>query len=336
MLLKNGGLLFAALCLALALGECILRVSGVTDSFAERAGRGGYVSEYDATDEQSLHTYSSNTKSKLVGRECTYIFSTNKEDCNDKEWAVRKSDTTRLRVLFVGDSFTDNEGGNGFSFERTLESKIDSLEVMNGGVAGSDPFFEYQLFHERLIKYKPDMVFVFLNISDITDVIVRGGFERFDSNGKPHYKVAPRWESLYAKIHLVRAVAKAFLSRQFLLPEEEKKARLEAIDKIEKCLDRFQSTCAENSIKCVFVFLPVKSEICKGIMDTDPIMKYAERANYPTIDMYDFFRKNNVSAANAKYYYGKYDGHNNSTGYAMVAKGLQQYFEDSVFVKKHL
>ena len=71
-------------------------------------------------------------------------------------------------------------------------------------------------------------------------------------------------------------------------------------------------------------------------MDTDPIMKYAERANYPTIDMYDFFRKNNVSAANAKYYYGKYDGHNNSTWYAMVAKGLQQYFEDSVFVKKHL
>jgi len=282
MLLKKVGLLFVALCLALLLGECILRVSGITDSFAERAGRGGYVSEYDAKDEKSLHTYSPNTKSKLVGRECTYIFNTNKEGCNDKEWAVRKNDTTRLRVLFMGDSFTDNEGGNGFSFERTLESKIDSLEVMNGGIAGSDPFFEYQLFHERLIKYKPDMVFVFLNISDITDVIVRGGFERFDSNGKPHYKSPPPWEPLYAKVHLVRAVAKAFLNRQFLLPAEEKKARLEAIDKIGKCLDKFQSACAENSMKCVFVFLPVKSEICKGIMDTDRILDYAELANYST------------------------------------------------------
>lgn len=82
--------------------------------------------------------------------------------------------------MCLGDSFTECMGSTGDStFEHLLAWGNDSLEVMNCGMAGSDPFFEYKLFEDKLLKYKPDDVFVFVNVSDIFDVMTRGGFERF-------------------------------------------------------------------------------------------------------------------------------------------------------------
>lgn len=230
----------------------------------------------------------------------------------------------------MGDSFTDNVGGNGYSFEKELENHIDSIEVMNAGVSGSDPFYEYILLEKKLLQYKPDIVFVDINLSDITDVIVRGGFERFTGDGKVRYKPGPWWEPVFAKLHIVRAVAKAFLSRQFLLPAQDKKARAEAMLKIETCLDKFQAICNAHNIRCVFVFIPVEKEVMRGAMEANAVLNYCKSRNYATIDLLHYFLNNGVSVHNASQYYGVLDGHQNAKGYAMVSKGLQQYFADTL------
>jgi hypothetical protein len=46
---------------------------------------------------------------------------------------------------------------------------------MAAGVAGSDPFYEYRLLVDKLLACQPDLVMTVVNVSDVIDVIVRGG-----------------------------------------------------------------------------------------------------------------------------------------------------------------
>jgi hypothetical protein len=81
----------------------------------------------------------------------------------------------------------------------------DSVDLMNAGVCGSDPFENYMNFKNRLQIYKPQLIIQTLTTTDITtDSRLCGGMERFQENETVKYKAAPWWEPLYAFSYISR------------------------------------------------------------------------------------------------------------------------------------
>lgn len=104
----------------------------------------------------------------------SYILSTNSLGFKDRTPREVSLSSNQVRLLFLGDSFTE---GVGLEYEKTFVGLVDAafqshrIEVFNAGVASYSPAIygkkaEYLLEEAGL---KVDHVFVFLDISDIQD-----------------------------------------------------------------------------------------------------------------------------------------------------------------------
>jgi len=165
---------------------------------------------YDNTHARALYVYDKDAEISFKKKEFSHYRKTNHLGLCDRDYAQHKSDTV-FRIIVFGDSFTE---GVGVTADKTwvklLEGKLNAeglkYEVFNAGISGSDPFFGFYLLKNELISYKPDMVLLAVNPSDINDIIVRGGFERFGTNNSVVYNKPPWWEILYAHSYVLRTV----------------------------------------------------------------------------------------------------------------------------------
>jgi len=115
--------------------------------------------------------------------------------------------------MAIGDSFTE---GWGASFEniwlnmlgKNLNARHSGIHVRTicGGVAGSDAFYGYRNLVDRLMAYQPDWVLLVINDSDILDVVVRGGFERFQPDGTVRGADAPEMPWMYESSQFARFI----------------------------------------------------------------------------------------------------------------------------------
>ena len=173
-------------------------------SYSEKNSEFLYVSPYTVKEsnwspvwQKNLHVYKPNYRSSLNFAEYAYHIQTNSEGLREAEIPVPNPHSD-YRILALGDSFTEGRGaGQDSTWPKSLERKLNASAgsrktmVINAGISGSDPFFEYQLLKERLLKYNPNMVIVAINSSDIDDLIIRGGMERFQPGGILKYKEGP-------------------------------------------------------------------------------------------------------------------------------------------------
>jgi lysophospholipase L1-like esterase len=92
------------------------------------------------------------------------------------------------KILALGDSFTEGVGAPEDSTwihilaQKIAESRSKKVTYLNGGLSGSDPFLSFRIMKEVTKKYKPDLVVLMMNSSDISDYYNVGGKERFDPN----------------------------------------------------------------------------------------------------------------------------------------------------------
>lgn len=104
----------------------------------------------------------------------SHILSTNSLGFKDRTPREVPLSSNQVRLLFLGDSFTE---GVGFEYEKTFVGLIDTalqpfrIEVLNAGVASYSPaiYFKKTEYLLEKIGLKIDHVFVFLDISDIQD-----------------------------------------------------------------------------------------------------------------------------------------------------------------------
>jgi hypothetical protein len=203
---------------------------------------------------------------------------------------------------------------------------------MNCGMAGSDPFFEYVLLRDKLLKYKPDVVVVMINESDINDVVSWGGFDRFRPDGLVGRRSGgPWWEFIYADSYLFRLfIKKAFvLDDMFYTTGQRAELRSMAIKELNLCMDSLQVLCTANNIYCFFAFNPFRNDFQNGLGETKQIIESASAKGYKTIDLLPYFRPKGVNEQNSSEYFGAVDGHCNNKGYQMVAKGIRQAINES-------
>ena len=228
-------------------------------------------------------------------------------------------------MLFRSNSFTEGIGTPQDSiWPKLLEDRIrlaskKKVAVFNAGKAGSDPFFGYMLLKKRMLKYNPDIVLVAISSSDFNFYRFRGGFERFTSDGY-HFRKEPWWEKFYAVSYICRFITDDMMHyKYFLTPEEYKNDSIKAMNDINNCLHKFYKL----SLNCNFKFAVVYCD--DGIYELNPILNSLKQEKIiPVIDLVKYNRNNaQLTCERRKTYYWPLDGHCNSRGYYLFAKGVE-------------
>ncbi|MEE2830647.1 MAG: hypothetical protein VX498_15775 [Myxococcota bacterium] len=200
------------------LAEGVLRVSGTYRTWSEIQG-GGYVSPTD-----SHHFYVPwvgrdnriEAKYHIVQPEFEHVVTTNSLGMRADEPEGEKPAGIR-RIIGLGDSFAMGYGVEREDswlevIERNLNSRMEEsgspvrYETVNAAVPGHDPVFSYQMLYRRAIRFEPDIVVLAVNDSDVFDLAIRGGMDRFDEQGRVTGVGDAPFEFLFQHSHLARSI----------------------------------------------------------------------------------------------------------------------------------
>ncbi|MEX0812905.1 MAG: hypothetical protein WD048_11870 [Chitinophagales bacterium] len=320
---------FTSVLFVLFLFEVFLLISGYNKTYLELAG-GYYFSPYEPENESHYHTWPTNSNEHWIEKpEYRHWRPTNTLGYPDEEWKLAK-EKGEMRILALGDSFTEGDGAPfDSSYVAILRNAYftsdDSISIMNAGVCGSDPFFDFEALKDKLIVYHPDVILQTLSAQDLlTDIIIRGGEERFVEDGLKFNK-PPWWEPIYAVSFLSRFYFQNLgyteLLRQKYLTESE----ISLLNK--KLLTLFEDYlgfCDQHDIDLVIILRPDKDEIINKQynFDFEKILAYLnQNKNVKVIDLLDAYLKYmETTDTHVDRYFWKYDGHHNSRGYEMMAR----------------
>jgi hypothetical protein len=109
-----------------------------------------------------------NKQELAVTSDFSVVYRTNSKGLRDREYEYEKT-PGKLRVLALGDSFTFGEGvPYGERFADLPEQQLDGVEILNTGVPGWGTEAELLYLAREGLRYRPDVVVLFLNYVDLT------------------------------------------------------------------------------------------------------------------------------------------------------------------------
>lgn len=335
---RNVRLAIAALYVGVCLAEALLRVTHIHTTYLER--RGGpfslYASYYAAHEIGWYHVRPSKETCFLRSPEFSFERTTNSLGLSDKEPPADKK-PGEYRIIALGDSFTEGDGAPEESaWPRVLKASLERanpavpISCINAGVSGSDPFFEYVLLRDLLLPLRPDLVIVAIN-EEASEIMVRGGMERFKPDGTVQYKNPPSWEWLYASSHIARLVTHRLLGYDYLFfnPAQRALERDKAVLLIEQSVRMLQRLAEENHFTLLVVCHPLQYEVERGSFEyLSTILAACRTYGIEHLDMLEYFLAvEKIGRDNAGAYYWAHDGHHNARGYAAFARGVQWKLE---------
>jgi len=269
----------------------------------------------------------------LKDPEYSFIRHMNSIGYSNVEWMLKKK-KDELRILCLGDSFTEGDGAHKDSsyvsfLRRKLNTKYQQpITVMNAGKCGSDPFFNYINYRDRLSVFQPDIIVQTISTHDITDdIYLRGGMERFGKDsivsftGRPHSNM----ELLYSISYTSRIFFR-WLEYNELLVRPVTPKQSEIIQK--SCLRLFKDyyrLVSNNQATLVIVFLPGQQQI----NDSYPpyfldLIRETRRIPLHTIDLLPYYH---ALAHEPFNFYWVNNAHHNAKGYEMMADGIFESLE---------
>jgi lysophospholipase L1-like esterase len=336
---ENYTLALSATIAALIACELALLSIGISKTYMEEIS-GYYYSDYEPQGKSHYNLWDTAMTEHWVQKpEYKYWRPTNTLGFSDINWIKEKKPNTK-RILALGDSFTE---GDGAPFDSTyvnlLKQKIaatgEIAVTMNAGVCGSDPFFNYMTYTNLLSPYKPDKVLLMIGANDIIrDYRIRGGMERFKTDGTTQYRKPPWWEPLYACSHIFRCYMKILGYNQTLLPDTFSEPEKKLTDfEISTVLKNLNEVCVHDSAKLFLIIQPVLGELIYNKYSYDftaikDSLKHQE--NIQILDLLPAFQSKMItSKTSATDYYWAKDGHHNAKGYELMA----QCIYDSLFKK---
>lgn len=311
--------------------ETYVRYTGKQKTYSEKAGQ-PYRSAYTTDHENWYRRHRPNTEVRSTFPEFSLNYMTNNEGCRDATFFVAKS---RFRIIVGGDSFGECLGSsNDNTWEKIAQTNLlDSLrnrvEIWNAAFSGSDPVAEYVFLRDRLSLYHPDLYVMQINASDMGDVKIRGGLERFNSDGTVTFKKPPLMEKLFQYSHLFRMlVTTPFFDRRIvddaMIPIwEQKSVDHQAAKTIIAAIDSARVFCKKINCKFLVVFHPMNWEVeqdrpskCQEVMDL------CKQKNISFLDVRQEFKKMGITKSNFHELYWPIDGHYNNAGYNKLALAI--------------
>lgn len=309
--------------------EVFLRVTQIGITYYERE-KGGFVSAYSCNDKTWFHTWLPNSKHMLRASEFSYPRTTNSLGYSDIEPRLNK-DTNEIRIMTIGDSFTEGDGAPfDSSYPQLLKSIIQSnhpsanLSLINAGACGSDLYYDYTAYKLGLEKYKPDVVFFMVSTSDLKDIFCRGGKERFKPDGTVSYKKAPWPEPIVAVSVVSRILFIPFYNRGFIPRWGYKKQLASEIERITRLMQELNDMAKASGSRIVILLKPEIQECRAGKYEPDytPIIEAGDiLSNVRVCNLLSYYNNSNACGDNAYKYYWRINKHHNSNGYKLMAEG---------------
>lgn len=331
--LQDLTLLAAALTVSLLGADAVLRYGVRTRlTYGETNGSAVYRSVYRYDNPSWYHTFGRNRTVRDVKPEYTQERRTNSLGLPEREVPV-DTPADEYRVLALGDSFTEGAGAAYEEtwvreFERRTSPLADGrvVRAIAAGVSGSDPLLELALFRDRLAVFRPRLVIVAVNNSDITDVVTRGGRERFRADGTIHGQRGPWWDWLYGISFITRHVVHDLLGRSWLLvtPQDLAVAQQFSRGEIRHAVTEIQRVARDLGAATVLVVHPHQYEVQAGAYEPGfkPLVDTLVASDDPpVIDALARFRaRGPITPANSGEYYWTLDYHHNAKGYAALGE----------------
>lgn len=329
--------LLISIVLLIPAAELTLRVLCTYCTWTEQ-NVGGFVSPYAIRNNSWYYVRPINTVSSYQQQEFDYEIRTNSLGFRDIEHPLTKP-PGELRIMAIGDSFTE---GQGASFEQTWLNQLgrklnseytgSSFRMISGGAAGSDPFFGYRILVDKLLVYRPDLVLLVVNHSDVLDVVIRGGMERFLPGGTLKGVDPPDgpW-GLYTSSHVARFILFELFDYTHLMitrSEREKKA-LQALEKIEQLVLEYDALLKSRGIGFTLIIHPFRGELRRNRYDElDLLREFALQHQIDVIDTKPYLYEKLVERKNRlEDLYWPGDNHFTEIGYRyfseVIEAGLQ-------------
>ena len=250
---------------------------------------------------------------------------TNSLGYSDYEVLPKDSADSVVRVLCLGDSFTE---GDGASFEESYVSqmrmrylKSPEYYVFNAGKCGSDPFFNFVNYRDILSKYKFDIIIQTIHSNDVeTDYEIRGGLERFEN----YYTLGEKQNLEFSDyISYISYVGRIFVNFKNILHLNSNQDYVSSFNYLFKS---YYDLIEANGAKLVLVAFPNKHEIESGYSSkfSEVLANLKQDSRYVIVDLLPYykelFEENRVGFIN-EFWWVK-DGHHNAKGYLMMAQGI--------------
>ncbi len=199
---KRITLLFTSLLVSLFMGELALRyVFKINLSRQEMNGSFFYFFPYGKPELENLFRKLGHKEPDLrLSNHVPYWEEMN--ECDEfKYWHRYNSlglrgkdpskDTAKINIVGLGDSYTEGVGTPEDStwlqlvennLNQVRRGQLKKIQCINGGIMGNEPIAEYIILKELLLPYKPRVVILAVNCTDISDIVELGGWERFNNN----------------------------------------------------------------------------------------------------------------------------------------------------------
>ena len=339
-------LLLSLICSA-AIAELTLRYYKINATWME-INSGSYGSPYRMKlSEPWVFDSGKNWKSSFKQSEFNIPFQTNAEGVRDISHPI-ENPANELRIVALGDSFTM---GQGAALEDTwpkvleglLEDKYgkERVRVLLGGVAGSDPVFAYQLFKRRLMKYKPHIVLLQINDSDVNDINARGGTGRFTSSGHLKNNRGPSYEWLWEASYLFRLFMIEVMdcnSSLLVSNDEFERRNKEAVVLLKECIEDFVELAKKKEFQFMLINHPYSYHLehSNPAIMTSSLLKDLDDEDVPSFDLYPTLEEiiEREGASRIEDYYWPLDAHFKPLGYELLAQGVFAEIEKIKLVQK--
>ena len=262
---------------------------------------------------------------------------TNSLGLAEREIDLRKAED-EYRIIALGDSFTEGVGASYEEswvrvFEREVRRRHDGrrFTVVNAGISGSDVVFSYMLLKEKLLALEPDLVIVVVNTTDVGDVMVLGGMERFLPDGRldPRHQ-GPAWEWLYGISFITRAVVHDALGYDsfFLTRREAEHERRRAWLDIESTLGEFRSLSRSRGFQLAIVLQPKAVEVEESSWPAEMRELARQMTKWDDVEVVDVLEPLRSGGpggdGQTPYYFWPNDGHNTPEGYEVIGRAVAE------------
>ena len=324
--------------------EIFLRLTNIGTTYSEKR-EGVFVNPADRMQKSWYKVGQPNQTYDLKAQEYSFSRTNNSLGLADKEWTTQK-DTNEIRLLTLGDSFTEGDGAAFDSsypsiLERLLQNKFSKVKinVMNAGECGSDPYFEYKKLSDLLLNYKPDIV-VYTNGSNdlLFDHLCYGGMERFLPDSTVKNKIPKHsWMGLYEISYVFRLIIEfAGYDDTFFGINDRESNKKTSISDSHNLSRAFSQLAVQNSFKCIQLIRPEKADIEDGHYDFDlsALLQTDSLPSYSTFNILPFYLDSlHINQSNVQDYFWFTDGHHNAKGYQAMAEAVYSCVKPVVLEK---
>jgi hypothetical protein len=299
----------------------------------------------------------------LGNREYKYDFFTNSLGLKDKSNRIVGFTSSKKRIAFIGDSFTE---GIGLSYPQTFVGIIDStlsknnIEVLNFGVSSYAPVIYWRKIKHYLdAGLKIDNLVVFIDISDVVDEMY---IYKLDEQNRVAFSyesieksTVRDWLNQNSSIYRFYVFTKKYFKKQFQKPKSNdidlindtkwrslwtvnnwayKEYGQKGQQQMAFYMNKLNEECKKNNIKLTIAVYPWPNQIYYNDLNSIHVKfwnDWALKSNIDFINFFPFFIKNKQTKAEQQSIinqnYIQNDFHFNKNGNRLIASEFLKIYK---------